>query len=329
MECNQGHGSLLDLTDGPDRGMVPCIVVSVARPASAYGATQKRNLTQVCGIHMQLRPREWNWPPRGMCLRACIVVCVGTPSATRHCACHLASSVGHGSLDTAVAFHSRAFRHPFAFDTQMGGAASKAMSVDAAVPVDNDRRVLRSAIIIFRKARPGEVSQYKAPSREELEVAYKTITKKYGSFVLTTNVDHLGHIPGSRFYEAGEKAWKWMYDHSFYAQWSDEEWVEWREEWLRKRYHKWSEEEWRQWRADRFGASDRSITTGPGDSAAAGDDAGRQGQDRQRSRSPRARASASSTYTYDADGNIVAVAEPCNAGAGPSGARTGGDDQSA
>ena len=126
------------------------------------------------------------------------------------------------------------------------------MSVDAAVPTDNDRSGMKpTPTVVFRKTYNGEGHPVK-PSHEELQRAFDIITQKYGSWVLTTGFDRLGNIPGPCFYEAGEKAWKWMYDHSFYAQWSDEEWADWRAEWLWKRSykHRWSEEEWRQRRAD-------------------------------------------------------------------------------
>lgn len=220
----------------------------------------------------------------------------------------------------------------------MGGAASRAImsstpseavGVDAAAPRDDDRSNMTmkpTPTVIFRKVYPGEVPDGE-PDAEALKLAMEIITRKYGSWVLTTGFGRLGDIPWERLYESGEKAWEWAYRHSFRAQWGEDEWAAWQAEQCRKRQsydQKWSEEEWRQWVAeccadvgnDAAGRkwSEEEWRQWMADwCASVGDDAAgsHDPSSRHRSRSPRARALASSYAHYNGEGSV-----PYTAGAG-------------
>ena len=191
-------------------------------------------------------------------------------------------------------------------------ASAAMMGVDAAAPTDPDgsnMTVQPTPKIIFRKVSPGEFPKGE-PDGETLALAQEIISRKYGSWVLVTGFDKLGHVPGSCLYKGGEQAWQFVHDRvNFWNQWSDEEWEEW-SAWYKKRpYHEnWTQDEWRRWKEDRALVAD-SFEAGP--------DYGRQGYD-QRSRSPRTRAGAS-TYTHD--DNDAGHKMPYTAGASSSSAR--------
>ena len=131
-----------------------------------------------------------------------------------------------------------------------------------------------SSAVVFKKTEPGE--RFQAPTDDELKGAFDTLTRKYGSWVLTAGFRGLGYYHWSCLYKAGpflagralrvwrgvrcatlEKAWgggggkkagDMAWDHvkanSWYSQWTEEQWEEWRQDWYQQ---EWTDEQWRDW----------------------------------------------------------------------------------
>ena len=96
----------------------------------------------------------------------------------------------------------------------------------------------RRPTIFFRHGRDG--GDMPEPTDEEVAAAWETLRRGMGTFLVVSGFSSLGQYPGDALWFAGEAAWGYVLERSFYGRWPEAEWDQW--------YGRWSEAEWAQWR---------------------------------------------------------------------------------
>ena len=102
----------------------------------------------------------------------------------------------------------------------------------------------RRPTIIFRRSADG--SDMPEPSGEEVEAALETLRRSMGTVLVVSGFSSLGEYPQDALWDAGEAAWGYVFQRSFYGRWSEADWDNFRA-WY---YGRWSEEDWAKWRGE-------------------------------------------------------------------------------